>query len=79
MTEESILRAKWCMDGAATLSQAAAKLRAFADEVEELEREGWQLTQPICDDYAFIEKAPMSRTRLAEAWAQGEDQKGSLD
>jgi uncharacterized protein (UPF0335 family) len=52
------LRAKWTMDGAATLSEAAEKLRSFADYVESLEPEGWQLTEPVTDDYGEIEKRP---------------------
>jgi uncharacterized protein (UPF0335 family) len=46
------------MDGAATLSEAAEKLRSFADYVESLEPEGWQLTEPVTDDYGEIEKRP---------------------
>jgi hypothetical protein len=53
---EDIIRAKWSMDGAETLREAAAKLRAYADELERLEREGWHLMQPIDDDYGFIHR-----------------------
>lgn len=49
-----IIRAKWGMDGAETLSMAAAKLRELATELEELEEDGWQLERPIEDDYGFI-------------------------
>lgn len=44
---DEVIRAKWAMDGAATLSEAAGKLREFADSLEKLEAEGWQLTQPV--------------------------------
>jgi hypothetical protein len=44
------------MDGAATLSEAAGKLRACADDLEKMESEGWQLTGEIADDYGHIEK-----------------------
>lgn len=37
------VRAKWSMDGATTLSEAAAKLRKHAAWLEELERDGSQL------------------------------------
>jgi len=53
---EDVIRAKWSMDGAETLSEAAMKLRAYADELERLEREGWHLMQPIEDDYGFIHR-----------------------
>lgn len=55
---ESIVRAKWSFDGATTLSEAAQKLRNYADELIQMEKEGWQLTQPIEDDYGFIERRP---------------------
>jgi hypothetical protein len=53
---EEIIRAKWQMDGATTLSEAAEKLRAFADELIQMEKDGWQLTQPVEDDYGIIYK-----------------------
>ena len=42
------------MDGATTLAEAAAKLRAFADELDTLAVEGWQLSGAIEDDYGFL-------------------------
>jgi len=53
---EDTIRAKWLMDGARTLGQAAKQLREYADQLERLERDGWQLTQPIDDDYGFIQR-----------------------
>ena len=50
------IRAKWIMDGATTLSEAASKLEAFAKELRKLESQDWQLTQPVQDDYGFVEK-----------------------
>jgi hypothetical protein len=50
------VRAKWAMDGATTLSEAAAKLVEFADELKKLEADGWQLAAPVNDDYGFIER-----------------------
>lgn len=51
-----IIGARWLMDGAATLSEAARKLREFADELEQMERDGWQLLDLVYDDYGYIEK-----------------------
>lgn len=48
------VRAKWSMDGAASLSEAAAMLRRYAEWLEELERDGWQLIEPVDDDYGHI-------------------------
>ncbi len=52
--EEDLIRAKWAMDGAADLSQAAARLRELADSLEQMERDGWQLAAPVADDYGII-------------------------
>jgi hypothetical protein len=49
------IRATWSMDGATTLVEAAAKLREYADYLEELKRDGWELTKPVDDDWGFIE------------------------
>src|SRR6267143_2844827 len=62
-----ILRAKWTMDGATTLAEAAARHRGRAEELDELARAGFELEEPVHDDYAFIvrpgEESPM---RLVE-------------
>lgn len=48
-----IERAKWTIDGAKTLSEAAEKAREFADYLDDKARQGWQLTGPVEDDYGF--------------------------
>lgn len=55
-TEEpgETIRAKWLFEGAETLSEAAQMLRAEADRLVELERDGWQLQDPVSDDYGLI-------------------------
>lgn len=54
--EEDLIRAKWVMDGADSLSEAAYKLRRYADSLEQMEREGWQLASPVADDYGIVTK-----------------------
>jgi hypothetical protein len=54
--EEHLIRAKWCMDGARTLSEASEILESLANSLRQLERDGWQLVEPINDDYGFIRK-----------------------
>lgn len=49
-----VMRAKWTMDGATTLAEAARRFRERAEELEQLARAGFELEQPVCDDYAFI-------------------------
>lgn len=48
------VRAKWSMDGAKTLSEAAQKLRGHAAWLQELERDGWQPIEPVDDDWGHI-------------------------
>jgi hypothetical protein len=48
------LRAKWTMDGAQTLAEAAKQVHAFASEIEALAQEGFELGAPVEDDYAFL-------------------------
>ena len=52
-TQETI-RAKWTMDGANTLPEAAAKLREFADDLDKMHQEGWTLEAPVEDDYGTL-------------------------
>lgn len=55
--QPDILRAKWTMDGATTLAEAAEKIRAFAAHIGALITEGYELVEaPVRDDYAFIRK-----------------------
>lgn len=61
------MRAKWTMDGATNLAEVAARFRERADEFDELARAGFELQEPVNDDYAFLvrpgEDSPM---RLVE-------------
>lgn len=50
------LRTKWIADGATTLTDAAAKLRAFADKVDQLIADGYRLNGPVDNGYAEITK-----------------------
>lgn len=56
MDEEIIIRAKWVMDDARTLAQAREKLLDYAGYLRSLEMEGYELTQPVADDYGFVTK-----------------------
>lgn len=49
-----IIRAKWTMDGARTLDEAIRKLRVFISYLKALKREGWELRDPVQDDYGFL-------------------------
>ena len=47
------VRAKWAMDGANTLSEAASKLEGLAQLLRSEEAAGKQLIEPIIDDYGY--------------------------
>ncbi len=51
-----LIRAKWTLDEAATLAQAAQKARELAAYLESLAADGYELTAPIADDYGWCEK-----------------------
>ena len=51
-----IIRAKWTIDGATTLAEAAVKAREFADQLQALHDAGWVLEGPVDDDYGHISK-----------------------
>jgi hypothetical protein len=53
---EILLRAKWAMDGAESLAEAADMLRLFADELDALAAAGFHLMAPIEDDYGFAHR-----------------------
>ena len=44
---EEPIHAKSIIDGANTLTEAAQQLRAFADELVDWEKQGWQLIGPV--------------------------------
>lgn len=57
LQHDDVVRAKWSMDGAGTLSEAAAKLREYADHLEVMAQEGWVLNEPVQDDYGFLRRS----------------------
>lgn len=52
----TVIRGRGIMDGAATLEDAAADLRAFADRLDAAAAAGWRLPAPIADDLGFPER-----------------------
>ena len=58
--EDNTVRAKWTIDGAATLAEAAQMARGFADGLQRLHDEGYVLRQPVSDDYGFYYKPAAS-------------------
>lgn len=56
MKEEGLIRAKGILDYSQTLAEAAGRCRAFAEHLEVLSTEGWELAQVIYDDYGILER-----------------------
>ena len=59
-----VMRAKWTMDGATTLAEAAARFRERADELDDLARAGFELDQPVNDDFPWAGSATLAGGRL---------------
>lgn len=59
--DELTIRAKWSIDGATTLGEAADMLRKFALWLECTAAEGWELVDPIQEDYGFCHKTPKGK------------------
>ena len=51
---DSIMRARWMMDGATSIEEMAEKLEQKADLLREIDDEGGELEQEVQNDYAFI-------------------------
>lgn len=68
-----MIRAKWSMDEAKTLSEAAKLLREYAGYLEELEQHGWQLIDQVEDDYGFIVKEGVEWERPDEDDEDGDE------
>lgn len=54
--KQEIIRAKWTIDGARTLEEAAQFAENFAAHLRQMAAEGWELTAPVEDDYGHVEK-----------------------
>lgn len=52
---QALLGTHGLLDGATSLSDAAARLRAFADRLSDAEQMGWQLNHPITEDTLLAE------------------------
>lgn len=55
--DQTVIRTSGLAEGAASLAEAAAMLRVYADRLEAADAAGWTLPQPISDDVAFPERA----------------------
>ena len=58
--EDIVIRAKWIMDDAKTLDEAMEKVEGFIAYLRELKADGWELRDPVRDDYGFVYKTSQS-------------------
>ena len=52
------IRFKWLADGAETIDDIIGFLQSEIDWYMKLKAEGWELCEPVQDDYGFIKKQP---------------------
>ena len=65
------IRARWTMDGANTLVEAAQRFRNRAETLEQLARAGFELDQPADNGFAIaVRPGEESPLRLIEADAR---------
>ena len=55
--EHVCIRAKCTIDDAKTIDEAVEKLNEFIAYLKTLKEEGWELREPISDDYGFLYKS----------------------
>jgi hypothetical protein len=61
------IRARWTMDGAASLTEAAQRFRDRAETLEQLARAGFELDQPADNGFAIaVRPGETSPMRLVE-------------
>lgn len=48
-----VIKAKWILDGASTLEEVAEMARLYAEYVETLIAQGYELRSPVVDDYGY--------------------------
>ncbi|KAI7843499.1 hypothetical protein COHA_002742 [Chlorella ohadii] len=52
------IRAKWMLDGCTTLEECRQRLRERIEWLQRLEDEGWELEDPVADDWGHIRREP---------------------
>jgi hypothetical protein len=65
----TIVRAKWIYDGAENIDQMIERLYARIEILQQMKEEGWEVEEPVDDDYAFMKRkksppSPASATEL---------------
>lgn len=56
-TKNQTIRAKWLLDGAKTLDECVKHCHDFIEYLKGLKADGWELQDPVHDDWGFIKRA----------------------
>ena len=64
--EHVVLRAKWILDDSENIDQCIDKLNAFIEYLKSIKSEGWELRDPVNDDWGFLYKSTPTTTPVAE-------------
>lgn len=52
--DSEIIRAKWLFDGCGTMDEIITRLEDQIEYIKKLKNDGWELIQPVNDDYGFM-------------------------
>lgn len=61
IAEEALIRAKWTMDGSESIDQAIEKFEYRAEQLRALKDAGWDIHNPVTNDYAYLRRTPADR------------------
>ena len=59
--EEEIVRGKWILEGASSMTQMIDNLKNFIEYMKQLQESGFELAYPIEDDYGYLVKRKPKR------------------
>lgn len=52
--DSEIIRAKWLYDGCESMDDIIKRLEGQIEYIKKLKNDGWELIQPVDDDYGFM-------------------------
>lgn len=54
--EQKVVRGRWVLEGATNLDEAITKVADFLDTLQKMKSDGYELAEPVSDDYGFLEQ-----------------------
>lgn len=64
--ELEIIRAKWLYDDCASLDEIIERLKQEIEHIKQLQRDGWELVDPVSDDYGYMRQNKNSQNTISE-------------